>query len=280
MCQRREITPGERGKMICPNCGNETDERLRFCTGCGTEIAPTVRQPTAAQPPPTPPTAPPATPQQQPPRRPPVERYPAQAQAPPAETYRTPSQPTTRIPAQQYVPPAQQYQQQAAGYGAPYAAQPGYGATGARYGSVVLGAITMVMGALVAASVFLSWVSVMGFGATGWSMMIHGAAGQGVSTSGFHVVVTGSGLIFFTGFLAMLLGVLITVGGLVLLFNSRAGGVLTLLFGVTATAIAAINITMVYTKMQPVSPGVGLWVFAGASLVALVLGIVGMASPG
>lgn len=263
--------------MICPNCENETDERLRFCTGCGAETAPAVRQPPAA---PTPPTAPPAAPQQQPPRQPPAERDPAQAQSSPAETYQTPAQPTTRTPAQQYMPPAQQYRQQAAGYGAQYAAQPGYGARGARYGSVVLGAITMVMGALAAASVFLSWVSMMGFGATGWSMMIHGAAGQGVSTSGFHVVVTGNGLIFFTGFLAMLLGVLITVGGLVLLFNSRVGGVLTLLFGIAATAVAAINITMVYTKMQPVSPGVGLWVFAGASLVALVLGIVGMASPG
>ena len=269
--------------MICPNCGNETDERLRFCTGCGAETAPAVRQPPAA---PAPPTAPPATTRQSP-QRPPAEQHPAQAQAPPAETYQTPAQPymppaqpTTRAPAQQYMPPAQQYLQQAAGYGAPYAAQPGYGARGARYGSVVLGAITMVMGALAAASVFLSWVSMMGYGATGWSMMIHGAAGQGVSTSGFHVVVTGNGLIFFTGFPAMLLGVLITVGGLVLLFNSRAGGVLTLLFGIAATAVAAVNITMVYTKMQPVSPGVGLWIFAGASLVALVLGIVGMSSPG
>ena len=138
----------------------------------------------------------------------------------------------------------------------------------------------MVMGAVAAASVFLNWVSIMGYGATGWSMMIHGATDRGFAKSSFHVVVTGSGLIFFTGFLAMLLGVLISVGGLVLLFRSRSGGILTLLFGVAATAIAAINITMVYTKMQPVSPGVGLWVFAGASLVALVLGIVGMASPG
>ncbi len=184
------------------------------------------------------------------------------------------------MPAQPYAPPARQYRQQAEGYGAPYAAQPGYGATGARYGSVVLGAITMVMGAVAAASVFLSWVSVAGYGATGWSMMVQGATARGVSTSGFHVVVTGNGLIFFTGFLAMLLGVLITGGGLVLLFRSRVGGGLTLMFGVAATAIAAINITMIYTKMQPVSPGVGLWVFAGASLVALVLGIVGMASPG
>ncbi|MBU4490560.1 MAG: hypothetical protein KKE79_07995 [Actinobacteria bacterium] len=201
-----------------------------------------------------------------------MERYAAQA-PPTAQVYRPPVQPTTQMP-------VQPYRQQAAGYGAPYAAQPGYGAAGAGYGSAVLGVITMLMGAVVAASAFLSWVSVMGYGATGWSMMINGASASGFSTRGFYIVITGEGLIFFTGFPAMLLGVLITVGGLVLLFRSRAGGIITLLFGVAATAVAAINIAMVYTKMQPVSPGVGLWMFAGASLTAIVLGIVGMASPG
>ena len=183
-----------------------------------------------------------------------------------------PMQPCAPPMQQPYPPPMQQY-------GAPYGART-YAAPGVRPGSVALGTIAMIMGAVVVASTFLDWISVTGFGATGWTMMRNGGSMSMASSDGFYIALTGDGLIFFTGFLTMLLGTLIVVGGLVLLFRSRAGGILTLLFSMAATGIAAVNIAMIYSKMQPVTPGVGLWVFAGASVTALVLGIIGMASPG
>jgi len=96
-------------------------------------------------------------------------------------------------------------------------------------------------------------------------------------TEGVYVLMSGPGFIFFTGLVSLLLGVLVATGGLVMLFRARSGGVVTVIFGLPAGVAVAINIAMVLSKMQRVSPGPGLWAFAGAAVVALALGITGIA---
>jgi hypothetical protein len=350
--------------MICPSCGQETDDQNQFCAKCG---APTVPQqpmqagatgqpappppppgmqqgaaPPQAPPPPAmqqeapPPPAPPSDmgaqgnvyyqpqgsqppqaaeppqamqpPQTQPPQ-PPQATPPPQAQPPQIPQVPPPPipgqyvQPTMQMPAAQVAPPPGTYQQPAYGQ-APYAqppqgqypqqqyqpAPPGapqYGqpfapvASGKR-GSTVLGLISLIMGAVMIGSTFLSWTSASAFGTsvsiTGWNYM------RGLSSSfggsSFSIVLHGSGIVFFTGFFSLLLGFLILVFSMVMFFRRRIGGVFVFIFALIATGVAAVDLAMVFSKMPGGSPGVGLWMFVGASFVALILGIVGLASSG
>ena len=153
-----------------------------------------------------------------------------------------------------------------------------------------MGVITLLCGLLVIASTFLAWTTgspVVGANSSsGWNIMraSTSAALQEGGGGGFNLALTGEGTIFFTGFWSMLLGALILLGGVTILFRRRAGGVLTLLFGVGASMLAAVNVAMVFTKMSSpyasIYPGPGLWVFLAFSLLALALGITGLARPG
>lgn len=305
--------------MICPSCGQETDDNNRFCVKCGAPTDPAQAQAKAgrpAAPPPPPGMAPPPPPQAdvaQPPQPPPqggVQYAPPGAQQP--DVAQPPQQPpvqqqyaprpgspvpgpypqqTMQMPAQQYQQPAQypaqgQYQQPAYGQG-PYAPPPGqpYAPPPAGYqqgypqavakggGSTIAGILTIVAGGVIIGSTFLSWLS-----ASGWQIMRQGVSST--SGSGLTLVVTGSGTVFFTGFFTLLLGALILAAGLMMLFRRRVGGILAFLFALPAAGFAAVDIAMVYTKMSGVSPGPGLWMFAAGSVLAIVLGIIGLASSG
>ena len=239
--------------MRCHSCGRDLgDGGWQACPGCGADlnagladVGTTARIPV--------PAAPGAM---QPP--------------PPAPGYQSPQGPTRAMPAQQY----QQMPYAPAMQGA-YV--PGY-AVAAPGGSVLLGLLTMLFGVAVAGSTFLQWVaSPQGIGAgvsiTGWFVMRGGFQAGG----GFSVLITEQGTIFFTGFFSLLLGALVVTGGILTMVRRRPGGILTLIFALAASAVAARNITMVFAKMES-SPGVGLWLFAGASLAALVLGIISLSS--
>jgi hypothetical protein len=227
---------------------------------------------------------------------PPVEPPPT---APPQQPY---AQPTIQMPAQQ-VPQQGQYQQPAYGQ-SPYAQQPmgqyqqpqqyppmppqqyqqpyaAMGATGKR-GSTALGLITILMGLVVIGSTFLAWVSAsaMGISATVTGLSYMTGSSSGLGGGNFSLVLTGEGVIFFTGFFSLLFGALILIGGLVMLFRRRIGGVLTFIFALLATGVAAVDVAMIMSKMPGGSASYGIWMFVGASFVALVLGIVGLASSG
>jgi hypothetical protein len=183
--------------------------------------------------------------------------------------------------------PGQPYGQQAAPYAyrqAPYAG--GYPAAAGKRGSWVLGLLMLLAGGIVAGSTFLPWIttpsfSVPGYSGTasastsGWSIM---TAGTSLGGSSFNVVLTGEGAVFLTGFFSLLFGVLLLVAAVIIFFRRKIGGWLALFFAVGATACAAVDITMVFAKMSPLSPHVGLWAFAGAAITALVLSIVSLAS--
>lgn len=151
----------------------------------------------------------------------------------------------------------------------------------ARRGSAVLGLLTMIAGGAVVGSTFLAWLtaSFSGFGSaslSGLKIMTGGLSGTG---SSFNLVLTGDG-IFFTGFFALLLGTLILIGGIIMLFRRRIGGALAFIFAIAAAGMAAVNIAMLYAKIPGAAPGLGLWLFGGASLAALVFGFVGLVSSG
>lgn len=202
--------------------------------------------------------------------------YPPQAGTP----YRQYPQAPYQQPGQPYSQPTQAYPQ---GYAAPNQAPQGYAAGYAQAaerpgGSVLLGILTMLMGAVVIGSTFLQWVTSpagAGVNITGWFVM---QGGFEVFGGGFTLVLSEQGTIFFTGFFSLLLGALVLVGGIVTLIRRRPGGVVTLIFALAAAALSAVNITMVFAKMEGSAPGVGLYLFAGASLAALVLGIISLSS--
>jgi len=110
---------------------------------------------------------------------------------------------------------------------------------------------------------------------TGWDLFSGGQLGM----SGNAIIRYGGGTIFFTGFWALLIGALLVLAGALMLARGRLGGVITLVVGLLGTAMSATNVVMVYTKMRTgsvgASVGIGLWLFIGLSVAALVIGIVG-----
>lgn len=323
--------------IICPNCGNETEEMAGRCSNCNAPIA----APGG--------TAPPQPPQgfagarQGQPGQAPVTGQPGQPRQPGEGQAQQPGQGQAQQPGQgqhqqtgqfpqpglkpgqgqvptgadetrqfqapqgYYNPRGPAYQQPYANYGypqqtmqmpaqpgpggypqpygqGPYPSPYGYPATQAqaypyeegKRGSIVLGILGILAGAAVIGSTWLGWVSASGFSMTGWEIMKGSQSTTG--SGGFTLVSTGDGTIFFTGFFTLLLGALILIPSIVMFFRKRMGGVMTLAAGLAAGAIAAVNITMVFTKMQGGSPGVGLWMFAGGAVAALAIGIVGLAS--
>gem|GEM_PF-759622 len=143
-------------------------------------------------------------------------------------------------------------------------------------GSLAGGFLGILMAGALIASTFLQWFGSRRIG-TGWALMRDTSS---LSGGGFTLAIHANGVVFLTGFFSLLFGALILIGALVMLFRRRIGGVLIFFFALLSTGAAVVDIVMVYSKMSPVTPGVGLWVFAGASLVALVLGFVGMVSAG
>ncbi len=292
--------------MNCPYCGKETDEQRPFCIHCGSPMPqagqagqappqagvpappPGIGQPPAGQPPEDATRAMPA----QPPAAPAPYAPPGpQPQAPPPQQYAPQGpypQQTMQIPA---APVSGAYQQPAYGQG-PYApAPPGGYPQGqyaqnpqyaqqypaARRGSTVLGLLALIAGGAVVGSTFLPWLTVMGLNVSGLRIM---TGGSGLGGSGMSIVLTGGGTVFFTAFFSLLLGSLIMIGGILMLFRRRIGGALAFVFAIAAAGMASVNIAMVYAKMTGSHPGVGLWMFGGAAIAALIFGFVGLVSSG
>lgn len=280
--------------MICPACGQEVDDRNGLCLVCGAAPAALASPPPAGTEPPAPREARTdaehgharpegQAPVQQPPVQDPYRQQPYGGQTYAPRPVYPPPYPArgSYYPQGPYLPQGQQYWP-APPPGAPDPQQYVVSAKAGGRGSVVTGVVALLAGALVAASTFLPWVSVNATGysanVSGYSYMTGTASGSG--SGSFSVVLTGAGVLFFTGFFSLLLGALVLAGGLVTLFRRRLGGVLVFAFALPAAGLAAVDIAMVMTKMPGGSASVGMWTFAGAALAALATGIVGLASPG
>ena len=287
--------------MKCPGCGGEIRPEAKFCDQCGMKIV--------AMPPQAPQAGagaagPPTAGRQPPPgvRQPGGQPPPAEQQLPPvlggvavgAAAAQGP--PTQQIPKYPQEPAAPGFQP-----GVPIEQPPGLPRPGApprrSSGGVISGIAVMVCGIAIIVSTFLAWVSVggrvsgtsasAGAGISGWNTF-HQGLGFG-SGSNWSFIATGDGLLFFTGFFSLIFGLLLLVMGILILSRLKFGAVLGLIFGILSVGIAAVNIVMIYVKLSgtsvsgtvegysysaSVGPGIGLWIFAALSLVAVVFCIV------
>lgn len=152
-------------------------------------------------------------------------------------------------------------------------------------GSPLLGALTVLAGIIIIFSTFLSWVAStsssysydISGSATGWELM---RTGPGFTANGFSPVLSSNGAVFFTGFFSLLLGGFLVVAAVITIVRRRPGGIITVIFALLASIIAAFNMVMVYVELSEARPDVGLWLFAGTALFAIVTGVISLSSPG
>lgn len=265
--------------MVCPKCGREIDGSKRFCMYCGAEVKPAPAPGEEARPP-----AAAATPQYQPqaPPGPPPPGAQPTMQVPPQPAPPRPTPPV--VPPGAAVPPGLAPAPPGVPHQTPYAARrpvppAARAATAGRRGSPVAGILTVIAGATIFVSTFLSWLSTGRFFA-GSGLDILRSSAEG----GNFIFRYDSGMLFFSGFWSLLVGALLILAGIIMLFRGRAGGGIAVLFSIVGIGVSAVNVIMIYTKFRsnfgPISPGFGLWIFAGASICALVLGLIGLSSSG
>jgi hypothetical protein len=134
--------------------------------------------------------------------------------------------------------------------------------------SPVGGSIVALSGVMIIVSVFLPWIA----GISGWDLMFSGQFG----TSHNFLFSYYQGLFFFSGFLALLFGLLILAGGVMRIFGWENGEVLILLASLFSIAVVTVNIVFAYAKGVPGfdSPGGGVWLFAVFALLAFIFGLV------
>ena len=177
---------------------------------------------------------------------------------------------------QQYNVPGYYYQAQPATPGAQWPQGYGYyrqqGWEAVREGAYVRGGaslvyslVTLGCGLVVILSTFLPWASMLGFNVSGWRMMSNVAG----SNSGNFLFASGEGMLIFTGFWSLLVGVAIAVGIGVLLSGRRSGGRVAQVAGGLGLVLSIINAVMFYTHR--LSAGIGLWMFIAFSVAAVIL---------
>lgn len=125
---------------------------------------------------------------------------------------------------------------------------------------------TGVLGLLVIIGTFLPWLSALGInGGSGWQAMLHGSA-----TGGFSIVVTGLGVVFFTGFWSLAAGIAIIAGAVLLFLRRTVGGWVARIAGGVGAGCAMVTMATIYT--HGLRAGVGLWFFFLFSVGAIVVG--------
>jgi len=177
---------------------------------------------------------------------------------------------------QQYNMPGYYYQQQPATPGAQWPQGYGYypqqGLEAGRGGASVRGGaplvyslVTLGCGLAVILSTFLPWISMLGLNVSGWSMLSAG----GWSHNGNFLFAYGKGMLAFTGFWSLLLGVAIAAGIAILLSGRRFGARIAQVAGGLGLVLSVITTVMLYT--HNVSAGIGLWMFIVLSAASVIL---------
>lgn len=172
--------------------------------------------------------------------------------------------------------PGYYYQQQPAtpgaqlpqGYG--YYPQQGWetgqGGAAVRGGAaLVYSIVNLACGLGVILSTFLPWVSMLGLNVSGWSMVTAG----GLSNNGNFLFAYGKGMLVFTGFWSLLLGVAIAAGIAILLSGRRFGARIAQVAGGLGLVLSVITTVMLYTHNM--SAGIGLWMFIVLSATSVIL---------
>lgn len=223
--------------MRCSRCGVELQEGAQWCPYCGAGAPGQAGWP-----------------------QPPAGYDPRQSaggfQYPPqySQYYYYPQQPPY---------PGMQWPQSYQGYGYPQPWGMDRGPVSATRGTaLVLSIIAIACGALVVLSTFLPWVGIMGQHASGWNALSNAG---GVSNGNF-LFSYGEGMLIFSGFWPLFLGIVIFAGVSVLFFGRRFGVRVAQAAAGLGAILSLVNIVMLYT--HHLSAGVGLWLFLAMSLAA------------
>jgi hypothetical protein len=135
----------------------------------------------------------------------------------------------------------------------------------------IVGVLAGASGVVIIISTFLGWIS--GIAMSGWSMMFS----SGFGTTQNFLFSIGSSKIVFTGFWSLLFGILVVAGAVTLVTGWGGADGLVLTAGLLGLGISVVSIVMIYTvKPVALAPGVGLWLFAVFSLIAMIAGVVGI----
>ena len=142
---------------------------------------------------------------------------------------------------------------------------------GARSQAVATGLswATLALGFLVIGTTFLPWVSssefVVGGNPTGWTFLARGGSVAG----GSFVWIKGDGIFYFSGLWALLAGVAMIAGAVLLLLGWRQGRWVAGVGGVIGLGAATVNVIMTFKLESGI--GVGVWLFLLFSLAAVLI---------
>jgi len=128
-------------------------------------------------------------------------------------------------------------------------------------------AATAGLGLLIIVSTFLPWLSFMGLHVgSGWNAMLHGS-----SSNGFSLFIHGEGVIFFTGFWSILIGIAVITGAVLLYTRNTVGSWVAEIAGGLGVLFSVLSILTVVT--HSLSAGVGLWLFGLLSLATAIVSV-------
>jgi hypothetical protein len=128
------------------------------------------------------------------------------------------------------------------------------------------GAVT-ALGVLIVITTFLPWLQIMGFQlGSGWNAMMHGSSGNG-----FSLFIHGEGVLFFTGFWSILVGLAVITGGVMLFMRYTAGSWVARIAGGAGVICSAMTIITIVT--HSLSAGAGLWLFNLVSLATVIVSV-------
>lgn len=104
-------------------------------------------------------------------------------------------------------------------------------------------AITAGLGVLIIISTFLPWLSFMGMRlGSGWNTMMHGS-----SSNGFSLLIHAEGVIFFTGFWSILIGLAVITGAVLLYMRNTVGSWVAEIAGAAGVLFSLLSILTVLT---------------------------------
>jgi len=101
-------------------------------------------------------------------------------------------------------------------------------------------------------------------GGSGWQMMLHGNSG------GFAIIITGEGVVFFTGIWSMLVGLAVITGAVMLFMRMTLGGWVARIAGLVGMGTSLVSIVTLLT--HGLGAAIGLWLFNLFSLAAIIVG--------
>lgn len=133
-----------------------------------------------------------------------------------------------------------------------------------------------ISGLVIIVSTFLQWVSATGgyfiisSNPTGWDFMVHG----GSTGFGNFAYTSGGGVLYFSGFWSLTVGLAVIIGSVLLFMRIGVGGRVAGIAGIIGAALAVINVIMTYKTMGG-GVGIGVVLFLLMSICSVIAGELG-----